>query len=207
MFKLSPKEDKFYTLFLKNAEIAHEAAIKLNDYVVILNNKTESLKELKEIEKKGDIAVRGIIEELNKTFLTPFDREDIYAIAKEMDNIIDYIERSASRFDMFNVSILREGVTELCDMIVRATNELVEMMKQLSKMNKNGLVVQIANEIYKIEEEGDIVSRSSIKKLFSENVEAIEVIKWREIYKHLENTIDSCKHVANLVEGVVMKNA
>jgi uncharacterized protein len=207
MFKFLPKEDKFYTLFVNNAEIAHEAAIMLNDYVGNISNKQELLKGLKEIEKKGDLKVREIIEELNKTFLTPFDREDIYAIAKEMDNVIDYIERSASRFDMFNVVSLRNGTKELCEMIVKITSEQVEMMKNFSTMNKNGSVISKVHAINVIEEDGDTVSRSAIKHLFSENVEALEVIKWREIYKHLENTLDATQHVANLVEGVVMKNA
>lgn len=207
MFKFSPKEDKFYTLFVNNAEIAHEAAIMLNEYVGNINNNQQLLKGLKETKKRGDLKVREIIEELNKTFLTPFDREDIYAIAKEMDNLLHYIERSASRFDMFGVVSLRTETTELSEMIVKITFEQVEMMKSFSKMNKDGLAIAKVQEINKIEEDGDTVSRSAIKLLFTENVEAIEVIKWREIYKHLENTLDACQHVANLVEGVVMKNA
>lgn len=207
MFKFSPKEDKFYTLFINNAEIAHEAAIMLNEYVGDISKKQELLIGLKETKKRGDLKVREIIEELNKTFLTPFDREDIYAIAKEMDSLIHYIERSASRFDMFNVVTLRNGTKELSEMIVNITFQQVEMMKNFSKMNKNGLVIAKVQEIDKIEDEGDTVSRSAIKILFSENVEAIEVIKWRELYKLLENTLDACQHVANLVEGVVMKNA
>lgn len=207
MFKFSPKKDKFYTLFVVNAEIAHEAAIMLNEFVGNISKKQEILKGLKAIEKKGDLKVLEIIEELNKTFLTPFDREDIYAIAKEMDRVIDYIEKSASRFDMFNVVSLRDGTKELCEMIVKITFEQVEMMKNFSAMNKNGLVIEKVKEINKIEEDGDNVSRSAIKLLFSENVEAIEVIKWREIYKLLENTLDRCENVANLVQGVVMKNA
>ncbi|MBC8061739.1 MAG: DUF47 domain-containing protein [Clostridiaceae bacterium] len=207
MFKFSPKEDKFYTLFVNNAEIAHEAAIMLNEYVGNISEKQELLIGLKETKKRGDLKVREIIEELNKTFLTPFDREDIYAIAKEMDNLIHYIERSASRFDMFNVVTLRTGTKELSEMIVKITYEQVKMMKSFSKMNKDGLAIATVQEINKIEDDGDTVSRSAIKVLFSENVEAIDVIKWRELYKLLENTLDACQHVANLVEGVVMKNA
>ena len=207
MFKLAPKKDKFYTLFVINAEIAHEAAKMLYDYVGNMSTKCELLKSLKQIEKKGDLKVLEIIEELNKTFLTPFDREDIYAIAKEMDRVIDYIEKSASRFDMFNVVSLRDGTKELCEMIVKITFEQVEMMKNFSTMKKNGLVISKVRAINSIEEDGDTVSRNAIKLLFSDNVEAIEVIKWREIYKLLENTLDRCEDVANLVEGVVMKNA
>lgn len=207
MFSLSPKEDKFYTMFVKNAEIAHEAAKKLKEYAGDIKGKPELLKEIKDIEHKGDVAVREIIAELNKTFLTPFDREDIYAIAKEMDNVVDYIERSASRFDMFNVSETRKGTKELCDMIEVITEQTVQMMRLFSTMNKSGELIKVVTEVNRIEEDGDTVSRNAIKELFSGSVEAIEVIKWREIYKHLENTLDACQHVANLVEGVVMKNA
>ena len=207
MFKLSRKQDRFYTMFTKNAEMAQQAAKLLKEYAENPGERQDLLKEIKLIERKGDKAVRDVIEELSKTFLTPFDREDIYAIAKEMDDILDYIERSASRFDMFNVMEPREGTTELCDMIIESTNMLVEVTKDFHNMGKNSVILEKLEEINKIEEKGDIMSRNAIKQLFLNDVEAIEVIKWREIYKHLENTLDSAQRVANLIEGVVMKNA
>ena len=143
MFNLSPKEDKFYTLFVKNAEIAHEAAIKLKEYAEDITGKPNLLSEIKDIEHKGDSAVREVIEELNKTFLTPFDREDIYAITKEMDHVVNCIEKSASRFDMFNVSEARKGTKELCDMIEIITAKNVEVMKLFSTMNKTGALVEV----------------------------------------------------------------
>lgn len=207
MFNLSPKEDIFYTLFIENAEIAYEAALKLSEYVEDLENKESNIKVIKEFERKGDLKVHEILAKLNKTFITPFDREDIFMITKEMDNIVDYIENSASRFTMFNVNTCTEETKELCKMIVQSTKELIKVMQLLKTLNKSGELLKSIIEVNRIEEVGDTVSRQAVKKIFYGDMPALEVIKWREIYMYLENTLDACEDVANMVEGVVMKNA
>lgn len=207
MFNLSPKEDKFYDLFIADSEIVYESAKMLVNFVGNLDLSEENLKDMKEIEHKGDRKVHEIMEELYKTFLTPFDREDIYALAKEMDDIIDHIESASSRFVMFNVSEATAEAKTMCSYIEASTKEIIVVMQELKNMNKSKLLNEKIIKINKIEDDGDVLNRKAIKSLFREKIPTIEVIKWREIYQILEDTLDACEDVANLVEGVVMKNA
>ncbi|WML35155.1 DUF47 family protein [Clostridium sp. OS1-26] len=207
MFSLTPKEDKFYDYFIEIAKIAQRASNMLVEFIKDLDNSEENHKKLKEIEHEGDKKQHEILEQLNKTFITPFDREDIYLIAKDMDDVIDLIEATASRFVMLNVNNCTEEAEMLSRMIVSSCEELINLMEELKNMKTSKKLRNNIIEINRIEEEGDRVSRKAIMDLFRSNTEVIEIIKWREIYQYLEDTLDACEDVANVVEGVVMKNA
>ncbi len=207
MFSLTPKEDKFYDYFIEIAKIAQKASNMLVEFIQDLDNSEENHKKLKEIEHEGDKKQHEILEQLNKTFITPFDREDIYLIAKDMDDVIDLIEATASRFVMLNVNNCTEEAEMLSRMIVSSCEELINLMEELKNMKTSKKLRNNIIEINRIEEEGDRVSRKAIMDLFRSNTEVIEIIKWREIYQYLEDTLDACEDVANVVEGVVMKNA
>lgn len=207
MFSLTPKEDKFYDYFIDIAKIAQRASNMLVEFIKDLDNSEENHKKLKEIEHEGDKKQHEILQQLNKTFITPFDREDIYLIAKDMDDVIDLIEATASRFVMLNVNNCTEEAEMLSRMIVSSCEELINLMEELKNMKTSKKLRDNIIEINRIEEEGDRVSRKAIRDLFRSNTEVIEIIKWREIYQYLEDTLDACEDVANVVEGVVMKNA
>ncbi|MBI6875072.1 DUF47 domain-containing protein [Clostridium aciditolerans] len=207
MFSLTPKEDKFYDYFIEIAKIAQKASNMLVEFIQDLDNSEENHKKLKEIEHEGDKKQHEILQQLNKTFITPFDREDIYLIAKDMDDVIDLIEATASRFVMLNVNNCTEEAEMLSRMIVSSCEELINLMEELKNMKTSKKLRNNIIEINRIEEEGDRVSRKAIRDLFRSNTEVIEIIKWREIYQYLEDTLDACEDVANVVEGVVMKNA
>ncbi|ADK14312.1 MULTISPECIES: DUF47 domain-containing protein [Clostridium] len=207
MFAFTPKEDKFYEFFVQTANIAYTEAKLLLDFLNNLENSEENLKKLKEVEHEGDKKQHEILEQLNKTFITPIDREDIYAIANDMDNIIDYMESTASRFVMFNVSECTEDAISLSKMIVQCCKELIIIMEELKNMKTSKQLSKKIIEVNRIEEDGDIVSRKAIGDIFRKDIEVIDVIKWREIYQYLEDTLDACEDLANVIEGVVMKNA
>lgn len=207
MFSFTPKEDKFYDMFIENIRMIYESAKLLKDFIYDLSDPENKLAAIKDMEHKCDKKVHEIIEELNKTFLTPFDREDVYLIAKEMDNIEDFIESTASRFVMFNVTAATGEAKELADLIVSSTKELIVVMEELNKMNKSKLLIEKIIEVNRLEEVADTLSRQAIRRLFTDDIPTIDVIKWREIYEHFENTLDASETVANLVEGVAMKNA
>lgn len=207
MFSLTPKEDKFFEFFVETANIAYKASNMLVEFLKDLDNSEENLKKLKEVEHEGDRKQHQILEQLNKTFITPFDREDIYVIAKDMDDIIDLIESAASRFVMLNVSKVTKEAIILGDMIAASCKEIITLMEELKNMKTSKYLNKKIIEINRIEEEGDRVSRRAIGDLFRSNIEVIEVIKWREIYQYLEDTLDACEDIANVIEGVVMKNA
>lgn len=207
MFSHTQKEDKFYELFCESTRKIHESAKVLLELVNNPLNGEDKIKEIKDFERTCDVVVHTTMQELNKTFLTPFDREDIYTLAKEIDNIEDYIESSASKFSIFNVKESNKHAIELCEMIVNSTFELISIMEEFKKMSKSKTLVNKIININKIEEDGDLVSRQAVSELFDGNTPVLDVIKWREIYHILENTLDACENVANIVEGVVMKNA
>lgn len=207
MFSLTPKEDKFFNLFVETANIAYKASNLLVEFLKDLDNSEENLKKLKEVEHEGDRKQHEILEQLNKTFITPFDREDIYAIAKDTDDIIDLIESTASRFVMLNVNNSTEEAETLSRLIVESCKEIIVLMEELKNMKTSKEISKKIIEINRIEEEGDKVSRKAIMGIFRGNMEVIEVIKWREIYQYLEDTLDACEDLANVIEGVVMKNA
>lgn len=207
MFSFTPKEDKFNDLFISTSELILKSANALNDFINDLDNSEENLKLLKQIEHDGDVKQHEILKQLNLSFITPFDREDIYDVATDMDNIIDYIESAASRFVMLNVNHSTKEAEVLSKMIIACANQIIILMKELKNMKKSKIIKDIIIEINRIEEQGDLVSRKVIKDLFRMDIPVIEVIKWREIYQYFENSLDACEDLANVVEGIVMKNA
>ncbi|WP_027626608.1 DUF47 domain-containing protein [Clostridium lundense] len=207
MFKKAQKDDKFFQLFDKVAETALKAANMLEEFLEDLSDSEEKLKKIKDVEHEGDALQHQILEQLNQTFLTPFDREDIYMIAKYMDDIIDYIESTASRFVMYNVNYATDDAKKLSSMISSCCKEIIPLMKEIRNMKENKNIKELIIEINRLETEGDKVSRTAIRNIFTGEIEVLEVIKWREIYQFLEDTLDVCEDVANVIEGVVMKNA
>ena len=208
MFNLNPKDDKFYDMFIDEAKNVEKAAVILSEALGDLENKTSHVARVEELEHKGDEIVHRLIEELNNSFITPIDREDIFSITKRMDDILDSIESTMHRFTMFNINESKVGANVLGSLIVDASRELVSLMEEFKHMKKkNKEITERVISINKIENKGDIFYRQMISELFDEDgkTPVLDIIKWREIYKFLEATLDSCEAVANIVEGVVMK--
>lgn len=207
MFSLSPKDEKFYDLFIENANTIYDTSLLFKEFLEDICDPYENLKEIKRMEKISDNQQHNILNELNKTFITPFDREDIYSISKEMDDIVDFIEASASRFVMFNVDSVKKEAKVLVDFIVRCCSYIIKLMEEFKNMRNNPKLTEIIIEINKIEEEGDSLFRNAVRELFVDDIPVLDVIKWREIYQYIENTLDACESLANFIEGVAMKNA
>ncbi len=167
----------------------------------------EKNKVIKDIEHKGDKMQHEILKQLNKSFITPFDREDIYAIAKGLDDIIDHIEYCSSRFIMLNIDKPTEEAREMGILIAQCCEEVKNVMDEMKSMKNSKELSAKIIEVNRLEEVGDKLSRKAISDLFRSDKPVLEIIKWREIYEALENTMDACEDVANAVEGVVMKNA
>lgn len=207
MFGVSSKEELFFTLFVESIQCAHKAAENLEKLMNNYQDINEQIKVIEEIEHEGDKCVHRIIHQLNKSFITPIDREDIFLIAKELDNITDYIESTAHRFRMLNVKTVKEDAKKMATLIVQCTKELKDIIANLKHMKKNSSLREKIIEINRIENVGDEIFRDAITSLFACEKDPIEVIKWKEIFEYLENTLDACEDVANSAEGVIMKNA
>lgn len=207
MFNLSPKEDKFFDLFEEFSNIIYDASVKLRDLLDNLDSAEEKYKHIEDREHDGDKLLHDILSELNRSFITPIDREDIYSIAKSMDDILDLIEATASRFVLFNVDKASSYAFTVGDLIVSSCKELIKLMKDFRNMKSSKILAPCIIEINRLEDEGDTAFRVAVRSLFDGNTPALDVIKWREIYEHFEDTLDACEDIANIVEGVVMKHA
>jgi hypothetical protein len=144
---------------------------------------------------------------LNSSFITPIDREDIYNIAKEMDNIVDTIEEAANSFDLFLITEVRDEAKVMSRLILECIVELKVVVNEMRRMKKSKLLQEKIIEVNRIENEGDVIYRKAIKSLFENETPPLEVVKWKLIFEFLEESIDSCENVANILEGVVMKHA
>jgi predicted phosphate transport protein (TIGR00153 family) len=207
MFNINQKEDKFYSLFCTTSKIIIEISEKLNLFMEDLSDAETLLKDFEELEHKGDRQMHLIMKELNKSFITPIDREDIYVIAKVMDDIIDLIESAANRFVMFNVKEATPHAKQMAALILESSKELICLMEELKSMKKSTVLNKKIIEINRIEDEGDTIFRVAVTELFKGDIDTLEVIKWREIYEKLEYVLDAFEDVADTIEGVVMKHA
>jgi predicted phosphate transport protein (TIGR00153 family) len=208
MFNLKPKEDKFYKLFLEAAEKVNEGAVILRTSLDNLSDKENNVNKIEDLEHEGDRLVNIVVKELNESFITPIDREDIYALIKKLDDVLDLINSTMHRFLMYDINQSTNEAKLMADMIVDCTNHILKLMKGLSSVgNKAEYIREKIETIHKIESEADSLFRKTVAELFKNETNPIEIIKWKEIYQILENTIDNCEKIANTVEGVVIKNA
>lgn len=205
MLGLIPKEEKFFEMFRQLGATITEGAVALQQMLNDYSDPKASQKLIKEIEHKGDTHTHEIIRTLNKTFVTPFDREDIYALASGLDDILDLIDASAQRFVMYRVDAPTPAAKELAEIILRSCQAVERSLQHLG--GKNDDICACCVEINALENEADRACREAISHLFDVEQDPIQLIKWKEIYETLEKATDKCEDAANVLESVVMKNA
>ncbi|MBI2875014.1 MAG: DUF47 domain-containing protein [Firmicutes bacterium] len=203
---LSGKDQKFFKLFEDAAYNIRESARALRELVLHGDDLERRAQEIKVLEEKGDGITHEIIHTLNRTFVTPIDREDIHQMAVIMDDIIDGIEAVSARISLYNVQSAGKATEELAELIVVSTDEVVEIIKNL-KARSFKQVRTHAVEVNRLENEADRTLREGLVELFANETAPLEIIKRKEIMELMEATTDRCEDVANLAEGVVMKNA
>ncbi|MBI3247490.1 MAG: DUF47 domain-containing protein [Deltaproteobacteria bacterium] len=204
---LFPKDTNFYDLFERGAAKVYEGVQLLEDLVRDFINVPLKAKRIKDVEHEADLITHETVAKLNKTFVTPIDREDIHGLICSLDNILDHVEAAADKFSLYRVQSVKEDATLLADILSRATKEVRDTIGQLRDMKGSNSILQRCIEINRLENEGDFVYRSAIAKLFERGDDPLEVLKWKEIYESIEDAIDSCEDVANVIEGVVLKNS
>ena len=202
-----PKEEKFYELFEDSARNTVKAAKVLNELVDKWEHIEQRVEEIKELEHIGDTITHEIIARLHRTFVTPFDREDIALLAKSLDDIIDFIDNAACSMDIYKVDAPGNRARELADIIIQATAEVEHVVLELRHRAKLKGILERCVEINRLENMADVVHRAAMAELFEDTTDIARVIKWREIYEHMESATDRCEDVANVIEGVALKNA
>ncbi|TCL60260.1 hypothetical protein EDC14_103612 [Hydrogenispora ethanolica] len=200
------RDSRFFHLFETAATNVSNASQVLLAIATSPQERCPKTEELEKLEHCGDELTHDIISELHHAFITPIDREDIFLIAKETDNIIDSMEAAAHRFVMFNISETTPAAQRLAQLINESSKVLVSIMHELRKIKHIVVDNKLVVEINRLENEGDIVYREAVKELYSGAYDALTVVKWREIYDHLEGTLDALEDVANIVEGIAMKH-
>lgn len=204
MLRLLPKETRFFDLFESQAAKVHEAGRALHELARHYEQIDEKARHIKVLETQADHITHDIIDRLNRTFVTPIDREDIHALASALDDVLDNIEGVASRLALFNIRSVTPETLQLTSIIEQACGAIVEGVKHLTDFKKiNEFCIQINH----LENEADHISRNVTAKLFHEETDFRELIKWKEIYGRLEATTDDCEDVANILEGIVVKNS
>jgi hypothetical protein len=206
MFGLIPKDEKFFKLFKEMTENITEGAKLLKEMLDNFDNPAESQRKIKDLEHKGDSITHAIIQKLNKTFVTPLDREDIYALASKLDDILDLIDGCAQRVIMYNVESIPTQAKSLGFIILQSCIVVDKAVAMLGKKSNEQLFA-LCVEINALENEADRVCREAISILFDEEKDPIQLIKWKEIYETLEKATDKCEDAANILESVVVKNA
>jgi uncharacterized protein len=204
---LFPRDTNFYDLFERGVSKVYEGVQLLGDLVKDFTNVPLKAKRIKDVEHEADLITHETMEKLNKTFVTPLDREDIHDLISSLDNILDHVEAAADKFSLYRIAEVKPDAVLLTDILSHAVREVQTTIGQIRHLKGANSVLKHCIEINRIENEGDFVYRSAIAKLFEKGDDPLEVIKWKEVYESIENAIDSCEDVANVIEGVALKNS
>jgi len=203
---LLPKEIDFFEIFDRDALNITKASVMLVALMENFDRLDERAKEIYEVEQEGDVLTHEIMKKLNKTFITPIDREDLHALAASLDDILDLIWGAVDRMVVFKIA---EATNEAIEMAkeLQTTTEVIHKAIHKLKEKQYGHVQDYCIEINRLENKIDRTFRDALGKLFEEIKDPILIIKWKEIYEHLEDASDKCEDVANVLEAIVLKYA
>lgn len=206
-FPFLPKSPAFFDLFEKSAANLVIAAGKLVDLFEDYREVERKTKRIKELEHEGDSITHEIMRNLHSTFITPIDREDIALLCQRLDDVMDFIDGAARRTLLYRVSEPTQKAKDLSAIILKITYKINEVLPLLRRSKNNKEILEQCVEINRLENEADEVLHSALADLFENNKNVLDVIKWREIYEHLESATDRGEDVANVLEAVVLKHA
>jgi predicted phosphate transport protein (TIGR00153 family) len=203
-FSLLPREEHFFSDFVGLAGEIRVGATMLRQMLATDPPDLAKAAAIKDIEHACDGRTRSIIDRLNRTFVTPLDREDIHALAISLDDVMDAIDAAAAVVRLYKITKVRAGAKRLAEIICDSTDRITEALSVLEKQSQG--VLELAARVNQLEREADRIHQDSIVALFDEERDPISVIKWKEILDFLEAATDRCEDVGNLLEGVVVKN-
>ncbi len=201
---LTPQSGKFFELFAEGARNAVEVAQKLKDLTYNWENVDDKVAAISDLEHKGDNVTHEIAAELHRTFVTPFDREDIALLSHTMDDVVDFIHSAADSMLLYRAEPTQRA-KELSDVIVESAVAVEAAMKELHKKIDQRKMLKACVEINRLENVADRIYRAALAELFANSTDVFYVMKWREIYEHMEIVTDRCEDVANVLEGVAIK--
>ena len=204
MLNFLPRDEKYFERFNELAVRIQEAARILQRFFQGEAGVATVLVEIKRLEHECDEISHEILRGIDRTFITPIDREDIHRLAVRLDDVIDLIDGTVRRLDIYRIDTPTPLSRALSELIVRTTDELVEAVQLLRKQKG---VMEHCIQLKKLENEGDVIYHDAVASLFADGLPAIEVIKWKDVYDNMERCIDSCVAVAHVLESVVLKHS
>ena len=197
--------EQFFDLFEQHADRTREAAGLLRAMVREETDPEKQAELVKMAEHAGDEITHAVIERLHQTFITPIDRSDIHELISRMDDVLDLVEASAERIWLYDIRAMEPDACELADVLEKAVVEMGAAVRGLRDLRDRPRLLAHCTEINRLENVGDQLLRRPMARLFRESRDAIHVVKWKEIYDYLENAIDRCEDVANVIEGVALE--
>ena len=206
-FSLLPKEEKFFKLFESQAAYNCKAVKTFKELVNNWDPKSPAFEIIREIEHEADITTHEIYDKLNRTFITPFDREDIHQLASELDDIVDNVQSICNRMRLYQIAHSTPDLVQLVDILDQATGAIRKAVFDLPDRSKVRRVLDYCIEINRLENTGDHARDLAYGKLFEGRPDPIEVMKWKEIYEVVEDSIDKCEDIANTIETILVKQA
>jgi uncharacterized protein len=203
-FRLFPHHENFFDLFKRQGALVREGCEMLEEMVTKFDNLEQRAKALKDCEHRGDLVTHEIFERLNRTFITPLEREDIHALGSGLDDVLDSVEAIGHRFVIFKIQNTTPSATALAKIIAQSSVQIDQAVNRLKDFkNLMGFTI----EINRLENEADAISRQAVADLFSGKHDVMDVLRWKEIYGRLENAADQCEDIANTIETIVIRNS
>lgn len=203
MISLFPKQEDYFTLFNRQAELMRQGTAMLQEMLERFDQLDERARALKAVEHEADQVTHEIFAKLNRTFITPLEREDIHDLAAGLDDVLDAAEAIGTRLVLFKVTHITPEAAKLGGIIAAAA---VQIEKAVQHLRDHADLLPYTVEVNRLENEADAVSRNAVADLFSGRHEVLDVLRWREIYGRLEGAADKCEDVANTIEAIVLKN-
>jgi uncharacterized protein Yka (UPF0111/DUF47 family) len=202
--RILPRDEKFYELFTELAQRLTGSAALLCELFSNPAQLDAKVAQIKELEHQADNLTHDIIDRIDRTFVTPFDREDIHALASELDEVIDLIDGTARRATIFRIQKTRPAAGTLADVLARAATCVESGVREMKNAKH---VYAISEKLKVLEEEGDAIYHEAMGVLFAEGGDALEVVKWKDLYDKLEDALDKCEDVGNVLQSIALKNA
>jgi len=204
---LGSKKGQFYDYFERAAENGRRASLELLELFTKFDELPERIKRIKDLEHVGDQITHDTYEHLNKTYITPINREDITTLAGRLDDIVDLIDESANRVFLYHLSRPREDARVMAEILTKLTQLVVQTVPLIRDMRNSKKALSKCREISLLEKEADRASEHALAELLGSSEDPVEVIKWKDIYEDLETACNHCKHLANVIEEIIIKNS
>jgi len=203
MFSLFPKEEDFFTLFSRQAALVRQSCDLLLEMTERFDDLEARARRLKDVEHEADLVAHELFDRLNRTFVTPLEREDIHDLGSGLDDVIDAAEAIGSRIVLFRIQRPTPEVRQLAEILAKCGVQIEKAVEHLKGFKE---IMSFAIEVHRLENEADAVSRQAVADLFDGSHEVLDVMRWKELYGRLEGAADKCEDVANTIEAIVLKN-